>query len=129
MSFEDDEIVVDEITTDYRFTMIPEWVLEIGLSSTALHVYVVLSKHADNRTHAGWAGRQRIADHIGKTKKTVDRCVKELIEAGCLRKEARYVNGEQTSNLWTVVRLDPRTPVSTVGTPVSPRWGHQCRPN
>lgn len=97
------------VAVDNRFAVIPHWVLGRGLSSAAIHLYVVLVKYADNSTGEAWPSRETLANDIGKSKDSVDRYIRELVAAGALAVTRRRRAGtkENYSNLYTVITANP----------------------
>ena len=108
------------------FSIVPEWVLERGLSPTALKLYIVLARYADWETGIAFPARDTLAERMKSSEKTVDRAVKELVAAECIGKEYR---GRYTSARYRVFQIDPRetdlsveqTEVSREGTNLSAR--------
>ena len=99
------------------FSIVPEWVLDRGLSSTALKLYIVLARFADWETGIAFPSRDTLADRIGATPKTIDRLVKELVDAECIEKQSR---GRYASAKYRVFQVDPRgTKMSEVETEMS----------
>jgi DNA-binding transcriptional regulator YhcF (GntR family) len=99
------------------FSIVPEWVLDRGLSSTALKLYIVLARFADWETGIAFPSRDTLADRIGSTPKTIDRLVKELVDAECIEKQSR---GRYASAKYRVFQVDPRgTKMSEVETEMS----------
>jgi predicted transcriptional regulator len=99
------------------FSIVPEWVLDRGLSSTALKLYIVLARFADWDTGIAFPARDTLAERMDCSEKTVDRAVKELVEAQCIEKEFR---GRYQSARYRVLQVDPRgTKMSIVETKVS----------
>lgn len=99
------------------FSIVPEWVLDRGLSSTALKLYIVLARFADWDTGIAFPARDTLAERMGCTEKTVDRVVKELVEAACIDKHSR---GRYQSAQYRVLQVDPRgTKMSTDETKMS----------
>ena len=99
------------------FSIVPEWVLDRGLSSTALKLYIVLARFADWDTGIAFPARDTLAERMGCTEKTVDRVVKELVDAGCIDKHSR---GRYQSAQYRVLQVDPRgTKMSTDETKMS----------
>jgi hypothetical protein len=99
------------------FSIVPEWVLDRGLSSTALKLYIVLARFADWDTGIAFPARDTLADRMGCTEKTVDRVVKELVESECIEKWSR---GRYQSAQYRVFQVDPRgTKMSTEKTKMS----------
>jgi hypothetical protein len=99
------------------FSIVPEWVLDRGLSSTALKLYIVLARFADWDTGIAFPARDTLAERMDCSEKTVDRAVKELVEAQCIEKEFR---GRYQSARYRVLQVDPKgTKMSIVETKVS----------
>jgi len=88
------------------FSLVPEWVIQRDLSPTALKLYVVLARFADWSTGEAFPARETLAERMGCSPKTVDRAVKELEEAECIRswQISRYA-----SKRYQVFQVDPRS--------------------
>jgi len=110
----------ENITTDIRFSIVPEWVLDAEISDRALRVYAVLARYADNDTLQAFPGRQTIADRVRCSVKSVDRALDELIELGAIEKQHRVRDGVYKSSLFTVIRVGVASRVTPgVGTRVT----------
>ena len=107
------------ITADNRFAIIPHWVIYSNISDAALRLYAVMAKYADNATGKAWPSRGTLANDIRKSEKTVDRAIKELVEAGALKVSRRYdpETREYKSNMYTLITAMPTVGVAS---PVSP---------
>jgi hypothetical protein len=93
------------------FSIVPEWVLDRGLSPTALKLYIVMARFADWQTGMAFPSRETLADRMGCSLKTVDRAVIEVVKAECVKKISR---GRYASALYRVYQVDPRrTDLST----------------
>lgn len=112
----------DHITADLRFSIVPEWVLDADLSDRAIRIYSLIARYADNDTLQAFPSRDTLARRARCHVKSVDRAIKELVEAGALDKKHRKHDDAHYSNLYTVRRIPPRgwSPVTRVGTQVSP---------
>lgn len=86
------------------FSIVPEWVLDRDLSSTALKLYIVLARYADWDTQMAFPSRETLAQRMGVSEKTVDRSVTELVEKNCIEKISR---GRYASALYKVFQVDP----------------------
>lgn len=106
----------ESLTTDIRFSIVPEWVLDAKISDRALRVYAVLARYADNDTLQAFPGRATIAERVRCSVKSVDRALEELISVGAIEKEHRVKDGVYQSSLFTVIRVG-------VGTAVTPGVG------
>ena len=93
------------------FSIVPEWVLNRGLSPTALKLYIVMARFADWKTGMAFPSRETLATRMDCSVKTVDRAVIEVVAAECVRKVSR---GRYASALYQVFQVDPRaTDMST----------------
>jgi hypothetical protein len=82
---------------EYKFSMIPHAVTDHGLSPTALALYVVLMRYADNDTKKAFPKRQTLADKLGMKKAdSIDRYVAELRNAELLSIRLRWRNAERS---------------------------------
>jgi hypothetical protein len=88
------------------FAVLPEWVLDLPISSQAVRVYCCLRRYADNKTGECWPSRRTLAMRSRTSITTLDRCLKELVDHGAIRMERRKGNnGDWTSNLYTVLSM------------------------
>jgi hypothetical protein len=120
----------DFIDSDIRFSIVPEWVLDAGLSDRGIRIYALIARYADNDTLQAFPSRETLADRALCSVKSVDRAISELVAAGALRKAHRRNGDSYQSNLYTVRRIPdplvtrvapPRdTGDARVGTVVSP---------
>ena len=96
------------IEVDNKFAQIPHWVLEQGLSSAAIHLYVTLIKFANWDSKEGYPSRSRLAKYMGVSIKTVDRAKDELVENKVLEFKRRFNDNIPTSNLYRVITANPK---------------------
>ena len=80
----------DTLTAELRFSMIPEWVLDAGISDKAIRLYCVLARYADNETHRAFPSRETLAKRMGCHAKSVDRAASELLKIGAVTKKQRH---------------------------------------
>lgn len=78
------------ITSDRRFAIVDEWVLDLPVSDRAIRLYAVLVRYADHQTHKAFPSRRTLAERLRCSMKSVDRAVQELIDAGALSKKQRF---------------------------------------
>jgi len=96
------------VRADVAFSIIPEWVLDSGVSARALHAYAVLGRYADREGH-GFPGRKTAAARMRCSVDTFDRAVVELVDIGAVEvTERRRSDGSLTSNDYLVRRVDLR---------------------
>lgn len=96
------------------FSIVPEWLIEEGVSVGAIALYATLGIWANREDGTAFPSRKTLAEKLDCSLDTIDRWLKELVGIGALEKEARYVEGSATarkSNLYRVryVRLGGRT--------------------
>lgn len=94
---------------DVFFGIIPFWVIESIRTSTAMHLYCVLTLWMDFKTHDGWPSRAQLAEALGKGVKTVDRAMRELEDIGAVQVTRRRRKGtkENYSNTYFMPRTPP----------------------
>ena len=115
----------DFIDSDIRFSIVPEWVLDSGISDRAVRVYALIARYADNDTLQAFPSRETLAKRAGCHVKSVDRAISELQNVGALIKSHRRSGDAYQSNLYTVRRIPGhlRTPQSPGGDTTVPRVG------
>jgi hypothetical protein len=116
---------------------LPNWALELirQVGLLAFAVYCVLAKHADERGEC-WPSIGRIASDCDCSRRSAQRALKLLIDAGFVRSIERKTDSGQTSNLYCLPPISPVTPVtpprdtSDTGpvSPMSPPPCHPCHP-
>jgi len=112
--------MADSLRSDVRFAIVPEWVLDAEISDRAVRLYAVLARHA-NAAGVAFPARATIARRLRCSTKSVDRALAELVAARAVTVTPRFVEGRQTSSVYTVLAVPPGSPVSTrVVTPVAP---------
>ena len=101
------------LTTDVTFALVPEWLLYSDVSAQAIRLYAVLSRYADQTGHA-YPSRKTLATGLNvRSKDTVDRALKELVDLGAVTVTTRYDQaGDQTSNAYTIRRAAPAPEVA-----------------
>ena len=106
----------DTLTAELRFSMIPEWILDSGISDKAIRLYCVLARYADNETHRAFPSRETLAKRMGCHAKSVDRAASELLKIGAVTKKQRH-NSSLVYTLMMSRGVD--NDVQGVATPVS----------
>jgi len=109
--------MTNTIEPEFRFTMVPEWLLDSDVSGDAILLYVALGRYADSQTHEAYPSRKTLADRCRMSPTSVDRASAELVKAGAITKRQR-----QNNSLVYTLHLSPRvkTPVTTGGDSLSP---------
>jgi HrpA-like RNA helicase len=103
-----------------QYGIVPRWILEAPISDKALRLYAVFSSvYADRESGEAWPNRASLAAWLqAKSKRTVDKALKELEEIGALTIQPRFNSkGDRTSNLYIVRHVKP--PVASSGEPPS----------
>ena len=108
------------LDTDLRFSIVPEWILDAGLSDRAIRIYALIARYADNETLQAFPSRETLAKRANCHVKTVDRAIRQLVEVGALQKSHRIYGDAYRSNLYTVRRIPPKRFLTTLETSVSP---------
>lgn len=92
------------VVADFRFAMVPEWVLYADVSAQAVRLYAVLLRYANGSTSGeAYPGRRRLAEHLRVADvKTVDRALDQLTGIGALTIAKRPSSTGFPQNLYTV---------------------------
>jgi hypothetical protein len=93
------------LTSDVKFSIIPDWVLDAKISDRAVRIYGILARYADNETLVAFPKRETIASRAGCHVKSVDRAMQELVQIGAITKEHRKTGNGYQSNLYTLKRV------------------------
>tara|TARA_R110002110_G_scaffold282240_1_gene496652 strand:+ start:785 stop:1459 length:675 start_codon:yes stop_codon:yes gene_type:complete len=105
-----------------RFAIVPLWVIEQA-DPQALRLYAILAGKYGDRKGESYPSRQRLAEQLNVSVKTVDRSILELQRIGALQVQHRTATdvGDFDTNLYTVTQVSPGSDkyVPTVETPVS----------
>lgn len=93
-----------------RYAIIPEWLLDAGVSANAVRLFATIAaKYADRQTGEATPSRSALGECLGVSADTVDRAIKELVGAGALHVQARYDDvGDRTSNCYVLTFANPR---------------------
>ena len=97
---------MDYIKSDVYFSIVPEWVIDAPISAQAVRVYAVLCRYADKDDGTCFPSIRTLAERIHVSESTIKRAIKELKVIGAIKSQKRFdkATGEQTSNLYTVMR-------------------------
>ena len=97
---------MDYIKSDVYFSIVPEWVIDAPISAQAVRVYAVLCRYADKDDGTCFPSIRTLAERIHLSESTIKRAIKELKTIGAIKSQKRFdkATGEQTSNLYTVMR-------------------------
>jgi len=117
---------MQQITTDIRFSIVPESVLDAEISDRAVRIYAILARYADSETGKCFPSRETLAKRARCHWRSIDRAIQELIEIGAIEKHHRKDGDSYQSNLYVVRRVltgqsgGTDTGVTGVLTPQSP---------
>ena len=104
---------MDKLSSENKFAIMPEWVIELDVSHTAFRLYAVLARYADNITHQAFPSLDTLSKRLGCSEKTVRRAIEDLVKHGAIKKHSR---GRYHSTLYTVITSSPK------GTKMSGEW-------
>lgn len=109
------------LNADIRFAIIPEWVLDSGISDRAVRVYAILARYADSETLQAFPSRETLGKRAGCNAKAITRAVDELVSIGAVIKQHRKSGEAYQSNLYTLRRVGPHLSLGRVNS--DPRVG------
>ena len=91
------------------FGMIPEWLLQADITSTAKVLFGWMAcKYANRATWTCWPGQQRLASDLRLHPNTVASALRELIAVGAMTKQSRTQgNGMPASNHYQLMFVQP----------------------
>lgn len=111
------------------FSIVPDWLTRKRLSGRALQVYSVLASFADRKTGQCWPSHRTIANQCGCSEDTVKRAIRELRKLGAVEVGIRVTQGgQQTSNLYTVIRKVSNSRSVGRGAKLHPLGGAKLHP-
>lgn len=93
------------VESDYKFAVLPEWVLYSDVSAQAVRLYAVLARKADNESGESYYSRRKLAAFLGaKDARVVDKAVAELESIGAVSVIRGRISddGDPTSNLYRI---------------------------
>lgn len=99
------------------FAMVPEWLLYSGISGNAVKLFCILHRY-DGLPGGAHPSRATLAKRMQVSVDTVDRTLKELIDAGAVATEGRFTTeNDRDSNAYMLHFLRPgsRTDAATGG--------------
>jgi len=98
----------DNLNTDLRFSIIPEWVLDANVSDRAIRVYSIMARYADNETLQAFPSRETLAKRAQCHWRSIDRAIDELVNLGAITKQHRRNGESYQSNIYTLRRVLPQ---------------------
>jgi predicted transcriptional regulator len=82
-----------------EFTTVPSKSARKGLKPVLQTVYTWLCDFSDENMES-YPSRKVLAEYSGVSIDTLDRSINELVELGLVKKTERYINNEQTTNIY-----------------------------
>jgi Helix-turn-helix domain len=73
----------------YTFGRVPTWLLDVAVSDRSIRLFALLTRYAD-REGRGFPGRRTLAERLRCSVDSIDRALRELVDAGALRVEERW---------------------------------------
>jgi hypothetical protein len=73
----------------YTFGRVPTWLLDAAVSDRAIRLFALLTRYAD-RDGRGFPGRRALAERLRCSVDSLDRALRELVDAGAVRVEERW---------------------------------------
>jgi hypothetical protein len=78
----------------YTFGRVPTWLLVEAVSDRSIRLFALLTRYAD-REGRGFPGRRTLAKRLRCSVDSIDRALRELVDAGAVRVEERWdVDGD-----------------------------------
>jgi hypothetical protein len=78
----------------YTFGRVPTWLLDAAVSDRGIRLFALLTRYAD-REGRGFPGRRALAERLRCSVDSVDRALRELVDARAVRIEERWdVDGD-----------------------------------
>ena len=94
-----------QVTSDVRFSIVPEWLLDADITDRAVRVYAILARYADNETMQAFPSRETLAKRANCHWRSIDRAIDELVELGAITKHHRKLGETYQSNVYTLRRV------------------------
>jgi hypothetical protein len=98
-----------DVTSDGYYAIVPEWVLDAGVSGNAVKLYALLRRYADKASGEAHPSRRTLAARMGfQRTASVDPIITELIDAGAVCTFERWTeHGDRDSNGYHVKSVRP----------------------
>lgn len=92
------------------FTMVPDPVIDAGLTPQALALFVIIAKYADNTTREAYPSRNLLAEKMGMSKaSSVDRYIRELVDSGFIEKTTKTQPNGALRNTYRIAAWNCQT--------------------
>jgi len=108
---------LEQITTDVRFSIVPEAILDADISDRAVRIYGLLARYADSETGKCFPSRETLAKRARCHVRSVGRAIEELVSIGAIERFQRKDDSGWKSNLYVVKRVVTGAPGGRAPTP------------
>jgi len=108
---------MEQISTDVRFSIVPEAILDADISDRAVRIYGLLARYADSETGKCFPSRETLAKRARCHVRSVGRAIEELIAVGAIQRFQRRDGDGWKSNLYVVKRVVTGAPEGRAPTP------------
>lgn len=108
---------IRRLRREETFSIVPHWLLFSGVSAGAIQLFAVLWSYANPDGTGACPNQSTLGERVGRTKDTVRRWTRELIEVGAIEVEERVTAaGDPDSHAYTLRLSPPNTRAGGTGT-------------
>lgn len=93
------------ISAEGGFGITSKRVMRSDLSVTAKAVYALLSTYASARSRRCWPSRERLAEDLGLSERTISRAIDELVASGYAKRSSRGLGASKYTVLLDWVQV------------------------
>ncbi len=97
------------LVEEQRFSILPEWVLDLEVSDAAIRLYAVLLRYGGS-SGSRMPSRRTLAERLHRSVDSIDRAMRELESAHVVRVERRRHGLENLTNRYHLRTSDPAIP-------------------
>jgi hypothetical protein len=97
------------VVEEQHFAVVPEWVIDAELSDAAFRLYSLLLRYG-NGSGSRMPSRRLLARRLHRSTDSIDRAMRELVDAGIVRVEHRRRGRLNLTNCYHLRTTDPSTP-------------------
>ncbi len=96
------------VVEEQHFAVVPEWVIDAELSDAAFRLYSLLLRYG-NGSGSRMPSRRLLAHRLHRSTDSIDRAMRELVDAGIVRVEHRRRGRLNLTNCYHLRTTDPST--------------------
>jgi hypothetical protein len=96
------------VVEEQHFAVVPEWVIDAELSDAAFRLYSLLLRYG-NGSGSRMPSRRLLARRLHRSTDSIDRAMRELVDAGIVRVEHRRRGRLNLTNCYHLRTTDPST--------------------